>query len=139
MTLADELREASDLLDAVYDDVAPGADVWDHAWPIMVLAQQCNPEVVAFVRLMSPAFALAVADWLSAEARRWDDEITTTIPDCPSCGSDPTCDHGQEDHHDGGHMAVGCDRVYGDAEDPCTCWDHALAVARALKTNGAST
>ena len=74
----------------------------------------------------------ALADLMAAEATRYDDEITRDRPECPACDSFPGCHHPEEDYHDGGQRGAGCDRVFNSDDDRCTCFDKALAVARAL-------
>jgi len=71
----------------------------------------------------SPPVALAVADWLEATARDADEFVKMDNPECA--------------HDDGPHdcdvsPAFGCDRC-GEylAPGACSCWDKALAVARA--------
>lgn len=80
-----------------------------------------------------------LADWLEAEAQRWDNDVTRDTPEGPCCDGSIPCRHPEEDYHDGGRQGWGCDRVYGhpDPNERCTCWDNSLAVARAITRKAA--
>lgn len=77
-----------------------------------------------FVSSWSPPVALAVADWLEDTARQADENLTLDTPECghadAPCGCGPMV------------PAWACDRC-GEYLVPggCSCWDKALAVARA--------
>jgi hypothetical protein len=78
-----------------------------------------------YPELMGPRVTDEVTELLDAEAQRWDDEITRTMDD--------EAPHESASWHDGGPKSGrGCDGIYGDEKEPCTCWDNILKVARAI-------
>ena len=75
------------------------------------------------IAAMHPGVALAVADWLEAAASDADEFLELDAPECGHADAPCRCDH---------TPVWGCDRC-GEYLSPgaCTCWNAALAVARA--------
>ena len=92
-----------------------------------------NPHNALWLTYMQPSIAAPLADWMDDCATRWEEEINRDRGECPSCESTPGCNHPEHDFHDGSASRAGCERSFdGPDGDRCDCFDHVLAVARAL-------
>lgn len=85
-----------------------------------------------WIALMDPEVAEPLASWLESEAARYSRDVYLEDVCCNSLDQcEPLCSgYARAPIHDG------CGCLVGVGEDRCGCFDHALAVARAL--NGAT-